>query len=336
METRKVQLSGGTTYTVSLPKPWAREQGIEAGSVLYLHPDEDGTLQIESTEQHDTTRRRASVEIESDTTERVRETINALYGLGFDEITLTDPTGHQSECRRAISSMVETLSGLEIRETTETTIVLQSLIDAENVAIRKNVLRLHLIMLAMHQDAVTAIVDNDSDLARQVIERDNEVDRLFAMVMRHFRRALMDLREVEKLGHSRAELFELYHITRQFERIADHAVKMAELAIQQPEAPSEWFTDEFTAVAARAQDIVDAASDVILTSADIETAYVAITDRDDLVSTLETLKQELYSHEPSVEMQSLDLLLDSVNRTAEYGVNVAEMAIQQQLRAQDY
>jgi phosphate uptake regulator len=332
METRKVQLSGGTTYTVSLPKPWAQEQGIEAGSVLYLHPDEDGTLHIESTAQRNTTRRSVSVGIESDDTERIRETINALYGLGFDEIALTDSTGHPSECRRTISSTVETLSGLEVRETTETTIVLQSLIDADNVAIRKNVLRLHLIMLAMHQDAVTAIVDNDNDLAQQVIERDNEADRLFAMVRRHFRRALMDLREVEKLGHSRAELFELYHVTRQFERVADHAVKIAKFAVRQPAAPSDWFTDEFAVVAACALDIVDAASDVILTGTDIKTAYDAITDHDDLSSELETFKRELYDHETAVEMQYLDLLLDSVNRTAEYGVNVAEMAIQQRLR----
>ncbi|MFW6449319.1 MAG: AbrB/MazE/SpoVT family DNA-binding domain-containing protein, partial [Halobacteriota archaeon] len=39
METRKVQLTGGSTYTVSLPKPWARRNGIEAGSTLAFLED---------------------------------------------------------------------------------------------------------------------------------------------------------------------------------------------------------------------------------------------------------------------------------------------------------
>jgi len=49
METRKVQLSGGTTYTVSLPKKWAQEHGIGSGSVLALHPSGDGSLLVEAT-----------------------------------------------------------------------------------------------------------------------------------------------------------------------------------------------------------------------------------------------------------------------------------------------
>ena len=36
METRKVQVTGGSTFTVSLPKEWAEENGVSAGSVVEL------------------------------------------------------------------------------------------------------------------------------------------------------------------------------------------------------------------------------------------------------------------------------------------------------------
>ncbi|MDX1745320.1 MAG: AbrB/MazE/SpoVT family DNA-binding domain-containing protein, partial [Halobacteriales archaeon] len=39
METRKVQITGGATYTVSLPKDWARANGVEAGSAVAFYPD---------------------------------------------------------------------------------------------------------------------------------------------------------------------------------------------------------------------------------------------------------------------------------------------------------
>jgi len=32
METRKVQVTGGSTYTVSIPKTWATENDVEEGN----------------------------------------------------------------------------------------------------------------------------------------------------------------------------------------------------------------------------------------------------------------------------------------------------------------
>jgi len=46
MEARKVQLTGGSTYTVSIPKGWAGEHGIEAGVQLHLYPHEDGSIEV--------------------------------------------------------------------------------------------------------------------------------------------------------------------------------------------------------------------------------------------------------------------------------------------------
>ncbi len=41
METRKVQVTGGSTYTVSLPKEWATENDVSAGSVVDFHAERD-------------------------------------------------------------------------------------------------------------------------------------------------------------------------------------------------------------------------------------------------------------------------------------------------------
>jgi hypothetical protein len=44
METRKVQLVGGSIHTDSLPRGWAREHDVRAGAFLHLHPLADGSL----------------------------------------------------------------------------------------------------------------------------------------------------------------------------------------------------------------------------------------------------------------------------------------------------
>lgn len=329
METRKVQLSGGTTYTISLPKSWAKEHGIESGSLLELHPNDDGSLLIEVTADRTSGERTATLDISKDSDRIVRQRIHAAHTIGIDSVTLFDPTGHPDNRRQLIERTIQGLSGLEILEISENRIRLTNLIDAENVDVRKSTLRLRLVMLAMHRDAVTALVEDDAELARRVIERDNEADKLFAMITRHFRRSLTDLHEVEKLEQSRDGLFECYYTARQFERIADHAEKMAEFVLEPDVAFPEAYAEEFTELGSAVRQVVDHAADGILTDTGIETVSAVFKKHVELRDRLEELDRELYEHDVPGEAYLLGLLLDSLRRTAEYGTNVAEVAMQQ-------
>lgn len=334
METRKVQLSGGTTYTVSLPKQWAMEHGIESGSVLSLHPNEDGSLLIDTATNRRSVERSVRVDVSTDSEGAIRQRVRALHAVGADTVTLTDPSGHPPERRTLIEETLRELSGFELLETSDTRIRITNLIDAENVDVRKSVLRLRLVMLAMHRDAVAAVVDDDEELARRVVSRDEEADKLFAMVTRHFRRSLSDLTEVEKLSYSRDELFEHYYAARQFERIADHAVKMAEF-VREPNAtiPADC-DDDLSTLGRETRELVDAAADSLLSDGGIEAVADVLGRRDDLFERLDRLDRELYGHDAPNEAYTLGIVLDSLRRCAQYGVNVASIAVQQLMREQ--
>jgi phosphate uptake regulator len=332
METRKVQLSGGTTYTVSLPKEWAQEQGIEAGSVLSLRPNGDGSLLVEPTSGREDEDRSARIDVSMAEEEAIRQWVRALYAIGYESVTLVDSDGHDAGRRPIIEETVDGLSGFELLEVTETRIRLTNLVDAENVDVRKITLRFRLVALAMHRDAVTAVVEDNVDLAEQIIGRDSEADKLFAMVTRYFRRALSDLQEVEKLNQSRDELFEYYYTCRQFERIADHAVKIARF-VTDPEAPlPRAFGDQLQQFGFRARSVIDDAADVVLADGDVKTAHAALADRDALEADIDVFDRELYDHDAPEEAYVVGLILDSLWRTAAYGGNVAAIAVQQELR----
>lgn len=334
METRKVQLSGGTTYTVSLPKPWAEEHGIESGTVLSLHANGDGSLLVEAGADREAATWAATVDVSTADPSAVRQRVHAAHAVGTDELVLADSTGHPTERRQHVQRTIEGLSGFEILETTDSRIRLQNLIDADNIDVRKSTLRLRLVTLAMHRDAISAVTAGDTDLARQVIRRDNEADKLLALVTRHFRRSLSDLHEVEKLGWSRDELFEYYYTARQLERIADHAEKIAGFSLD-PDAPlpGEYATD-LESLGADARTVVDDAADVVLTDAGIDAANLALAGHEDLMDRIESLDRDLYEHGSAGEAYVLGLLLDSLRRTAEYGANIAEVGLQQVTRRQ--
>ena len=152
------------------------------------------------------------------------------------------------------------------------------------------------------------------------------------MITRHFRRSLSNLYEVEKLDHSRDELFEYYYAARQFERIADHAEKMARFTLDSEVSIPEQYAEEFASLGNTTRGIIDNAADSILTGAGIEAANGALAKYDRLQAQLDDVDRALYEHDVPSEAYILGLVLDSLRRTAEYGVNVATVAIQQSTR----
>lgn len=334
METRKVQLSGGTTFTVSLPKAWATEHGISSGSVLYLHPDDDGTLLIEAGTDQTREERAVRLDVTGYNTEMLGQAVRSMYLVGIDELSFVDRNGHDDKRLEAAFDLCAELSGLELIETTEKRLVFQNIIDPSSISIRKSVLRMKLIVLSMHRDAVRAVTDSDTALAGRVVARDNEVDKLFCLITRQFQRALEDLQTVDALETSRSELFEYYHTARQFERIGDHATKMAGLVVEHSGGLGDT-GDDFSTLADHSRRIVERAADVVLSDVDITTAFAILSEATELEDDITHLDKQLYERAEVTAAFVFGLLLDSVRRTARYGRNIAEMGIQQAIRREE-
>lgn len=327
METRKAQLTGGSTFTVSLPKEWAAEIDLQTGDTLHLYP-RDRTIVIEPAAAGELWE--ASVDIEHFTVTQVRRTIQALYTTGINRITLTSPTDGSSN-RRVITATARELIGLETLESTPTRVTLQSLLDSATVSVEQSTVQIQQVTLSMHEDAVAALIGQDGELANHVMEQDNHVDRLFAMVSRHFQRSLNSLRETEELALDQSDLYDYQTTARQLERVADHAEKIATLATQFEDPPPAYFADEIEGIAAAARRIVEQSTSTIIGDASTEVAHGALDDRDELTADLEDLGREL--HERDVpESHLIALTLDSLGRTAEYGGNIAETALQSAAR----
>jgi len=332
METRKVQLSGGSTYTVSLPKAWANEHGIDAGAQLFLYPKDDGSLHIST--NVDATDESWDRELSAAhlSPAQVRERIMAMYVVGVETITLRDPTGIDDAVTSAVTETTDRFSGLELFGAGDTELTVKNLVGPETIDIRKHTLRLRLVTLAMHRDATTAVCTDDDSLAREVIERDSEADKLFAMLTRHFSRSITSLREVRQLGYSRRTLFEYYYVGRQLERVADHAERIARLVVETDAELAEPFREPVSELSERAQRTVEDASEVLLGSASVEAADGVLSTADDLLDDIEATDRDLYGHDDTAVAHLVGRLLRSLRRTVEYASNIARMMIQQSVR----
>jgi phosphate uptake regulator len=332
METRKVQLTGGSTYTISLPKRWANEHHIEAGRQLYLHPNGDASLivRVAPPEENETTT--AHVAVDSYTEDNLRRTVQALYTVGLDEFTLTASDEFSTAKRRVSTRAATNLVGLEVLEETERRIVFRNLLNTDGESIRQSVLQLEYVTIWMHRNAVMALTDGDADRAERVIERDDEADRLFGLVNRRFQRALISMQEVEQLGFDRPTLFDYYTTARQLERVADHAEKIATISLRLEDPSAVDDIDELVSLANQSREIVVDAASVLLGSGTVEQAYTAFTARDELLKAIDSIDRTLHDNLAS-DAYLFGLVLDSVRRTAGYGGNIAEAMIQASIRS---
>jgi phosphate uptake regulator len=314
---RKVQVTGGSTYTVSIPKSWANDREISSGSVVYLYPFDDRL--VVARPETDGPVRRAVINVDAVGTESLAGRVGAAYAAGADEIAVESDTGFSSAQRRQASGAITGLVGMEIASESDRELLAKSLLDTTEISLESTIDQLRQIALSMHDNAVETTLATDeeaAELADHVAERDDDVDRLFALVSRQFYRTLDDVREVEKLETGRRTAFTRFRVARQLERIADHAELVADVGARDTEPPAEELRAEFRETAGDARRVVRTALD--------GNTGEALMRRNEVVEALDDLDRRLYKSDAE-DVYLYGRVLESIRRTAEYGGNIAEI-----------
>ena len=326
MERRKVQVTGGSTFTVSIPKDWARDHDVEAGDEVGFHPDSGSLLltPVDGTETDEGT-----LDISDTTGDELMRAVMTMYVSGFDVLALEADT-IDPEQRRVIRDATQGLVGLEVLEETGDRVVIQDLLDSSELSIHNAVRRMHLISVSMLADAVDALTTREPDVARDVMSRDDDVDRLWYVVSRIFRGALRSPTIAQEIGVSREVAFDYHSSARQLERVADHAAKIAAAADDlDADIPDEVVTALET-LQSDAADIIQTAMDALFADDPAAATRLAnearadVRDIDDQTRELDDLLHDLDAH----HAQHLGLVVDSLSRSADYGGNIAETALQ--------
>jgi phosphate uptake regulator len=136
-----------------------------------------------------------------------------------------------------VKAAARPLVGLEIVEESVHKIVLQCLLEPSAFPPDKILRREHLLAAGMHRDVITAFVEADSNLAKAVIERDEEVNRLYFLLVRLLRTMILNPRLSEKMGLHPIDCLDYRLVAGFVESIGDHAAEIARNIIRFSETP---------------------------------------------------------------------------------------------------
>jgi phosphate uptake regulator len=149
------------------------------------------------------------------------------YLLGFDIIRVEAKERVSFEVRDTVKKAVSGLIGLEIVEEDHSGIVLQCLLEPSGFPPEKILKRGYTIVAGMHRDAVNALIGGDLRLAKSVIGRDDEVNRLYFLLVRILRTIVQNPSLGEKLGVRQIECLDYRLAASLVEAIGDECVHAA-------------------------------------------------------------------------------------------------------------
>ncbi len=225
VERRRLQIVGGTTYAVTLPKWWAQRLGLRPGQELELRLLPDGSILVApSDKQHGAGEAIINVSNGMRCSTVIREIV-VRYVLGYNSIRLSSGSTLPLELKNCVSEFISTrMIGVEIIEEYSNTMLLHCFTPPDMVSVTKVLQRMSRAALYMLSDAIHGVLEGDEKLLEDVVRRDDVVDKFYLYLLRQLNGVLANRVTPSKVGlttHLEAPF--LMMAAKQIERVGDHA-----------------------------------------------------------------------------------------------------------------
>ena len=188
-EVRKLQLVGGFTYVLSLPKKWVEELKLKTGDSVSIIKNVNKSLSILPTTSSSTPKlsKSKTIIVQKDSVESIQRKVIAMYLAGYQIIEIHAKGGRiQLEHKQAIRDLVrKNMIGTEIVESTPESLTIQVLTSLPELSISDALKRMFLLTSTMHRQAIDALKEMDVELGEEITHLDDEVDRFSLYILRN-------------------------------------------------------------------------------------------------------------------------------------------------------
>lgn len=327
VDLRRIQITGGSSFMITLPKDWADSVGLKKNDTVGLQPQPDGSMVIyPGGEQAAIAGSTKVIEVDgiSDRDYLYRQLVGA-YIAGHDVIELHSEGEISSMAASTASSFTQTAIGLEILEESDNRIVIKDLMDQGEIKPAKSVERMKVLVRNMLNDVLDALSEKDPKVLEGMSDRDREVDRIDWLISRQVNIHQKDITISRRMGMDLCEITRCGSVSRSIERIGDHAVLLA--------SNLRPIIDDKTSAAddrilSTGKDVVTLFTDSVGTwsTKNMEAANKCIERGEKLVERSKEIG-DLDGQVDEKTAMAAELISSSVKRVAEYSMDIAEIAI---------
>jgi len=331
-ETRKIQFTGKSSYIVSLPKPWIMELGLKQGDQIRMVRKGASTLELYPQKFETRFQKIEDATIEIDVEEKtptiVRKLIS-LYFLGFKTINVKPKFGRLNPSQRtAVKEAVRRmLMGSEIISDSTGGITIQVLVNLLELSVDGAFKRMLDLTKSMSNDAILAVKENNLELAQEVINTDDEVDRFGFYIIRQLKIAIQNEHMLKEMGFRNARICLGYRlVVKNIERAGDHAAFIAKDLLEFKKPVKKEILDKIQDMNKFCLSVLDD-SCLALFKEDYVHAEQIIEKTFEITKYEKKIRDASKSLKDDEEIYRIRRITESIKRISEYASDIAEIVL---------
>ena len=331
-ETRKIQFTGKSSYIVSLPKQWITELGLKQGDQIRMVRKGSSTLELypPKVESRSQKKEDAVIEINDDeeSSSIVRKLIS-LYFLGFKTIIVKPKNGRLSAHQRnSVKGAVKRmLMGSEIIADSSGGITIQVLVNLLELSVDGAFKRMIHLAKSMSSDAILAVKENNLELAQEVINTDDEVDRFGFYIIRQLKIAIQSEHMLKEMGFRNARNCLGYRlVVKNIERTGDHAAFIAKDLLEFKKPVKKEILQKLQDMNEFCLSVLDD-SCLALFKEDYNQAEKTITKIEQITKFEKKVRDASKSLKDDEEIYRIRRMTENIRRVSEYASDIAEIVL---------
>jgi len=236
IETRKLQLIGGSSYMISLPKDWVKANGLKQGDEIVLEIEDSViTLYPKGFKEDIKISKVEITDLKRYDEKFLKRFLYALYIQGIDEIVIKDKRVTPKLIAK-ISEIVKSIIGIEIIDTRDK-IVLRCL-TITDFDVYGVVKRMSQIVQTIIETIIDAIVKRDYSFLSELKNLEEDTDRLYLLAVRQEHRLVKEFSSPAKWNELRL-ILGIRTVAKLIEEIIDNLEDFSKLLAKMNEVELE-------------------------------------------------------------------------------------------------
>ena len=170
-DVRRLQLTGGATYTLSLPKPWVSANNLASRDSIRIDWRSSGELMLSPLEDSEERRTEITINLGGLPKGALYDHLMGAYISGVQEILIKGKVPLKRKTRNEIRRFLRSTRGFEIGEEDDYSTRLISLLNTGELPLSASLNRMYLLLSSLVRDIVEALQGADSELISDHDER---------------------------------------------------------------------------------------------------------------------------------------------------------------------